>query len=183
MANHISMGVRDSIIGLYEKGCRKRQIARVLGLDRGTVRRCIAAHEQSKAPISPAGNGDSKPAIPPAGKSGRPSKCEKHSKYISDGIEAGLTAQRVYQDLKTEHGFAGAYDSVKRYVRRVFGQAPERISRMECLPGEEAQVDFGVGAGIERCPSTITNCLHDVTHNAGYTRLESVDLALPLLTK
>jgi transposase len=54
----------------------------------------------------------------------------------------------VYQDLKTDQGFGGAYDSVKRYVRRMFGRAVEHISRMECQPGEEAQVDFGLGAPI-----------------------------------
>ena len=110
MANQTSMGVRDTIIGLYEKGWKKRQIARKLGLDRGTVRRCILALEQSKTPISPAGN------------AGRPSKCDQHSEYIKGRIEAGLSAQRVYQDLKEEHGFAGAYDSVKRFVRRCFGE-------------------------------------------------------------
>ncbi len=148
MANQISMGVRDAIAGLYERGWKKRQIARKLGLDRGTVRRCILALEQSKTPISPAGNADSKAPIPPVGTPGRPSKCDQHSDYIKKRIEAGLSAQRVYQDLKDDHGFAGAYDSVKRFVRRSFGAAPERIWRMECAPGEEAQVDFGMGAPI-----------------------------------
>jgi len=77
MANQTSMGVRDAIVGLYEKGWKKRQIARKLGLDRGTVRRCILALEQSKTPISPVGNEDSKAAIPPAGNAGRPSKCDQ----------------------------------------------------------------------------------------------------------
>jgi hypothetical protein len=37
---------------------------------------------------------------------------------------------------------------VKRFVRRLRKVAPERFFRLECLPGEEAQVDFGRGAPI-----------------------------------
>jgi len=62
-------------------------------------------------------------------------------------VESGLTAQRIYQDL-TADGFAGAYDSVKRFVRKLFPGTAGRVHRMECLPGEEAQVDFGLGAPI-----------------------------------
>jgi len=145
MANQVKMAVREAIIVYGELGWSQRRIARALGINRETVARHLAG---SKPAILPPGIADPKPAIPPAGKSGRISQCIPYSLHIKEGIEAGLTAQRVYQDLKTEHGFAGAYDSVKRYVRRVFGLGPERISRMECLPGEEAQVDFGVGAPI-----------------------------------
>ena len=42
-----------------------------------------------------------------------------------------------------DHQFKGGYDSVKRFVRKLRDEQPERIWRMECLPGEEAQVDFG----------------------------------------
>ena len=33
--------------------------------------------------------------------------------------DLGLSAQRIYQDLVTEHGFAGSYYSVRRFVRRL----------------------------------------------------------------
>jgi len=64
------------------------------------------------------------------------------------GIESGLTAQRLFQDLRQDHGFAGGYDSVKRYVRRLTAGQAQRVERMERAPGEEAQVDFGLGAPI-----------------------------------
>jgi hypothetical protein len=48
-------------------------------------------------------------------------------------------------------GFTGSYDSVKRFVRQL-GRAhpshPLPMRRMECGPGEEAQVDFGSGAPV-----------------------------------
>jgi transposase len=69
---------------------------------------------------------------------------------IVQKLDAGLTAQRIYQDLCADHGYAGSYYSVRRLVRKlcsaVSGAVPFR--RMECGPGAEAQVDFGRGAPI-----------------------------------
>jgi transposase len=67
---------------------------------------------------------------------------------IVSKIEAGLTAQRIYQDLVAEHGFAGKYHSVRRYVRRLGMTQPMPFRRLECAAGEEAQVDFGSGIPI-----------------------------------
>jgi transposase len=47
-----------------------------------------------------------------------------------------------------EQGFAGKYDSVKRFVRRLTQCQPLPFRRMETPPGEEAQVDFGTGAWV-----------------------------------
>jgi transposase len=92
----------------------------------------------------------SKPAISTAGASaGRRSACERFSEIISLKLEAGLSAQRIHQDLAAEHGFSESYQAVKRFVRRLKEREPERVWRMECQPGEEAQVDFGLGAPIE----------------------------------
>jgi transposase len=80
-----------------------------------------------------------------AGISGVLSPARVHAPEIEEALEAGLTAQRIWQDLVAEKGFGGSYQSVKRFVRRLKGADPQRIWRMECLPGEEAQVDFGSG--------------------------------------
>ena len=67
---------------------------------------------------------------------------------IESKLDQGLHARRIYQDLVEEHGFAGSYWSVMRFVRRL-GQTRELpFRRMECEPGEEAQVDFGSGAPV-----------------------------------
>jgi transposase len=168
MSNQIKMATTTSLIELYERGWSQRRIARELGLNRETVTRYIRMHaaQGAKPAIPPAGsNGadgpkpaippagtdgpaDSKPAISPAGISGRPSLCRPHHEFVMTCLERGLTAQRIYQDLRIDHDFAGAYDSVKRYVRRLTVGNAERVERMECLPGEEAQVDFGLGAPV-----------------------------------
>ncbi len=57
-------------------------------------------------------------------------------------------AQRIYQDLVQEKGFADSYESVKRFVRKVRASHPERVWHLEGRPGEELQLDFGLGAPI-----------------------------------
>ena len=44
--------------------------------------------------------------------------------------------------------FKDTHEAVKRYVRKLKPKAPDRVWRIECNPGEEAQVDFGLGAPI-----------------------------------
>jgi hypothetical protein len=55
-------------------------------------------------------------------------------------------AVSVYQDLVDAHGFTGAYNSVKRFVRALRKKAPEQFDRLSFLLGEEMQVDYGEGA-------------------------------------
>lgn len=90
----------------------------------------------------PAGN-------PTAGfRPGPVSRCEAYRLFIEPALERGLSAQRIYQDLCSEHGFAGSYESVKRFVRWVGTVTPLPFRRLECMPGEEVQIDFGQGAPI-----------------------------------
>jgi transposase len=56
---------------------------------------------------------------------------------------AGLSVERIHQDLRIGHGFKGSYDSVWRYVQKLGLGEAERVWRMECEPGEEVQVDYG----------------------------------------
>jgi transposase len=76
------------------------------------------------------------------------SLCEPWRPFIEGQWAAGLSAQRIYQDLVSEHGFAGKYHSVRRFVRRLGQSQPLPFRRLECAPGEEAQVDFGSGVPI-----------------------------------
>jgi transposase len=63
-------------------------------------------------------------------------------------LDQRLSAQRIWQDLVADHQFAAGYDSVKRFVRSLRFELPAPFRRMECAPGEQAQVDFGSGAPI-----------------------------------
>jgi transposase len=151
MSNVLKVSLQETIRGLHEKRWSERRIARELGINRRTVNRYA-----SKCTIVPAGSEgtiEPKCTIVPAGKTGgRQSQCEAFSEAIGGKVELGLSAQRIYQDLVEEHGFGGSYDAVKRYVGKFRKGQPVRVWRMECLPGEEMQVDFGLGAPIEDGP-------------------------------
>ena len=76
------------------------------------------------------------------------SRCEPFRQVILEKLEQRLSAQRIHQDLRIEHGFAASYYSVRRFVRRLGQSQPLPFRRMETAPGQEAQVDFGTGAPI-----------------------------------
>jgi transposase len=69
-----------------------------------------------------------------------------HHEAICEKLQLGQNAKSIYQDLVTDYGYTGSYDSVKRYVRTLKAQSPKLYARIETPAGEEAQVDFGVGA-------------------------------------
>ena len=103
-----------------------------------------------------AGAGQSQPdaAIVIAGEAielpsaGRRSQCDPWREAILAGLERGLTARRIWQDLRAEHGFGGGYLAVQRFARKLKGSSPLPFRRMESEPGAEAQVDFGKGAPV-----------------------------------
>src|SRR5260370_34228392 len=60
----------------------------------------------------------------------------------------------IWQDLVDQNGFAGGYQSVKRFVRRLRGsQTREAHPVIVTAAGEEAQVDYGTGPMV-RDPAT-----------------------------
>jgi transposase len=66
---------------------------------------------------------------------------------IERALDAGDTAQVIYQSLVDTQGYQGSYDSVKRYARYLRAGRPKRaIGVMHHAPGEEAQVDYFLGA-------------------------------------
>ena len=76
------------------------------------------------------------------------SLCERWKPVIVAGLDQGLSAKRIHQDLVRDHGFAGSYQSVKRFVHKLEQTAPVPFRRMDFAPGEQMQVDFGTGAWI-----------------------------------
>jgi transposase len=97
------------------------------------------------APVTTEPAGDPEVPFP---SSGRVSDCEPWCEVIRSKLALGLSAQRIFQDLHGEHGYAGSYYSVRRFVHRLEQKTALPFRRLECGPGEEAQVDFGTGAPI-----------------------------------
>ncbi len=168
MSNRLRMANIHAIIGLLEQKWSYRRISRELGVDRDTVARYDRLRQGwIKPAISTAGSeitGDPNAAISTAGSMptpgdlvfeessrrlpGRPSQCNPFTDVIKKKLDNGLSAQRIWQDLVGENSFTGSYSSVKRFVRRLGATTPLPFRRMECEPGEEAQVDFGSGAWV-----------------------------------
>lgn len=77
---------------------------------------------------------------------GPASNCESYRELIALELERGRNAMGIWQDLVDRHGFAGGYQSVRRFVRNMHGAAtPEARAIIETRPGEECQVDYGTG--------------------------------------
>ncbi len=81
------------------------------------------------------------------------SLCEPHREFIEAQLRLRRNAMAIYQDLVDQHGFAGHYNSVKRFVAKLRYRAQEQFDRLSFLPGEEMQVDYGEGAPT-RVPGT-----------------------------
>lgn len=127
--NQLKVSTQQSILALVARGWSQRRISRELELDRETVARHVklAAAKPATYPALGSGNGpeakpasnlalgseakqDSKPASNPAlgVRPGPPSLCAPFALQIETALQAGLSAQRIYQDLVREHGFKGA---------------------------------------------------------------------------
>lgn len=156
--NRLKVNVQQSILTLARCGWSRRRIALQLGVDRATVRRYLEAAKAaaiSNAAISTSGSPPS-PEPNAAGNStpgstvvaGRKSLCDPWRLQIEEAFATGLSAQRIYQDLVREHQFAGSYQAVKRFVRRLAAVSGLPFRRMEVEAGAEAQVDFGQGAWV-----------------------------------
>ncbi len=127
MSNILTMEQQNAIAGLKAQGWSDRRIARELGLNRRTVARY----------------GKSKCAISQTGTKGRLSECEGHRERIKKAYEDGLSVERIHQDLVRECSFEASYHSVHRFVKNLDVDEGKRVYRMECEPGQEAQVDYG----------------------------------------
>jgi transposase len=112
--------------------------------------------EAANSVVEPAGSGRERCGVEATetaatGVAGRRNDCQHLHAVIADMLNAGRSAQRIYQDLVAEHGFQGSYYSVGRFVRRLSaGSPPLPFRGIEKEPSEETQVDFGAGAPIVR---------------------------------
>jgi transposase len=177
MSNHLKLAMKDLILSLSLKGWSQRRIARELELNRETVARYLKQARIAPKPANAPPGADQpdtvpKPANAPPGSNtlegvpktdgsplssvsdsssqtrGRPSECEPWRDVIQFKCDQGLSAQRIFQDLASEHGFEGSYYTVRRFVHRLAPVLELPFRRLECEPGDEAQVDFGTGVPI-----------------------------------
>ena len=155
---------KGAVITLLENEVSQHEISRKTGIDRKTVRKlahAIAAARAGEGSNSPMATGSDglpvqiPPPRPPAPGARSPpaglpaharSACEGHREWIEAQVRLGRNAMAIYQELVDRFGFTQRYNSVKRFCRALRTREPEQFDRLEFLPGEECQVDYGEGA-------------------------------------
>src|SRR5277367_2874744 len=169
MSHVLSREKREQVIALGRLGWSLRRIEQATGVRRETAGDYLRGagialrrpggwgrHSPSKAaidPITDSEGGNSKAAIevitgflakkPGCGPA---SSCEPYRELIALELERGRNAMGIWQDLVDSHGFAGGYQSVRRFVCNLRGAAtPEARAIIETPAGEECQVDYGTG--------------------------------------
>ncbi len=123
----------------------------------------LSTKEKAKAEAKPANAGEvitgfgvelgvSRPKDPKRALS--TSVCEPFRDAIELSLSRDRNAMAIWQDLVSESGFRGGYQTVKRFVRKLRGNRPlQPRAVIVTAPGEEAQVDYGTGPMV-RDPQT-----------------------------
>jgi transposase len=156
--NVLKLNHRATIETLFERGATQREISRITGIDRKTVRAYQRRWQDARSTSPGVATGD-RPQIPPPWPPARTpvatavsaSLCEPHREFIQAQLRLKRNAMAIFQDLVDVRGFAGQYNSVKRFVAKLRLVQPEQFDRLSFLPGEEMQVDYGQGA-LTRVP-------------------------------
>src|SRR5260370_297940 len=164
MSNVLSKDKKQQVIALGRLGCPVRRIQQATGVRRETASAYLKAAGVAvrlpggwgrRAPAKPAigvttDPDPSKPAIQVTTDSGppdrSPSACEPYRELIEQGLARSRNAMAIWQDMVSDHGFAGGYQTVKRFVRKLRGSdLPTAAGIILTAAGEEAQVDYGSG--------------------------------------
>jgi transposase len=145
--------LQTTIWTLLQANASQREIERVTGISRHTIRTYQQRFAADAANCPGVATGpvaraapQTAPPRPPACVPVATSLCEPWREFIEAQLRLKRNAMAIYQDLVDQHGFAGKYNSVKRFVAALRHKEPEQFDRLSFLPGEEMQVDYGEGA-------------------------------------
>jgi transposase len=130
-------------------------IARELDLDRKTVRSCL--QQQAWAPYRRAVS--------------VPSLLDEHREWLVERApQVHYSARILHQELRSQRGWNGSYESVKLAVRPLRAAASVAAltqARFETAPGEQAQVDWGqLTVRLAGVPTKV----HVLVMTLGYSR-------------
>src|SRR6202171_2576661 len=195
MSNVLSEEKKQQVIALGKLGGHWRRIKQAAGVRRETASAYLKSagvvvclpgwghRAPSKPAIEVTTDPDaSKPAIGVTTDFGQPispaidnhratSACEPYRDLIERGLGRGRNALAIWQYLVSDQGFAGSYQTVKRFVRKLRGpQLPEAAGIILTAPGEEAQVDYGSGPMVRDAQSGKYHRTRLFVMTLGYSR-------------
>ena len=152
--NVLKPHLQSTVFTLLERNKSQRQIQRLTGIDRKTIRRYQAIFESQRdlaanshemtTGSEPASTQIPPPPRPPAMEAAAPpiafnfarSACEPHRGWIEQQVRLRRNAQAIYQDLVDQFAFTASYESVKRFVRALRHIDPEQFDRLEFSPAD-----------------------------------------------
>jgi len=139
----------------FEERISVSEIARRLDLDRKTVRRCLRQSEWRPYERLPRVE----------------TLLSEHAQFLTGrAAQVNYSARILYQELRSQRGYRGSYDTVKRFVAplREAGRVDELCqTRFETRPGEQSQIDWGqLGTHFRAQPVT----LHIFVLTLGFSR-------------
>jgi transposase len=154
----IKLGEVVMILDLHRQGLTVSAIARELGVDRKTVRRCIA-------------RGLEQPVYGP--RKLRDRLIDPFVPYLRERVTAypGLTGRRLWREVR-ERGYQGGYTIVTDVLRDLRPAAlPAFEVRFETPPGDQAQVDFAQFQVVFTDEPTVTRIVWLFSLVLGFSRL------------
>src|SRR5437879_1681418 len=102
---------------------------------------------------------------------GSASACEPYREIIELGLSRDRNAMAIWQDLISDYGFQGGYQSVRRFAYKLRGaQVPQARAVILTAPGEEGQVDYGSGPMVREAPSSKYRRTRLFVLTLGYSR-------------
>ena len=120
----------EEIRRLHAQQCPVAEIARQLDVDRKTVRKAI------REPWRPYGRAPKADTL-----------LAEHAEFVRERApEVNYSATILHRELKQLRGFAGSYETVKRFVaplRAAAESASVCQRRFETPPGQQSQIDWG----------------------------------------
>ncbi len=155
--NVLKPHLQSTVFTLLERNKSQRQIQRLAGIDRKTIRRYQAIFESEKsasANSSMVTTGSATfvtqtppPPRPPASDdSGKTtgfnfarSASEPHREWIEQQLRLRRNAQAIYQDLADQFAFTASYESAKRFVRALRHIDPEQFDRLASPPANKLE--------------------------------------------
>lgn len=134
------------IIYRLRAGQSQRAMVRDLGFARDTVRRYAKWAEQrgylEQGAALPKLE-ELQVELPNPGRASNISSVEPYREVVKAFLENGVEMVTIHNRLRRNHGYAGSYTSVRRFVAGLLPKEKSAVVRIETTPGQEAQVDFG----------------------------------------
>lgn len=151
--NVLRMDQQQTVFSLLCLGFGVRRIERETGISRPTIIKYRRIYERGESKFTTLATGPALENVPPPASPSHLSRCEPYRAFIEAELDKGRNGKAIYQDLVEHFGVDFAYNSLKRFIARRNGRHAPVFCRVETAAGQEAQVDYGLGA-LTRHPKT-----------------------------